>query len=194
MIVLFFIILCYVPSMVSASTFKATGYYPFTCTAAERAIEGGKNDRFGNRLRTLQDYYEGSYVSVATDPKIIKSGTVLEIKEFPNIRFLACDVGRAIKGKKIDICVRHRKDAHALPRKITVKKVADENNRDTIKFWKQIFTAFKDEIQKLERCYFDSQNNTRLCLVRSDTVSSESTMATPCVRYREARLSRFRHR
>lgn len=114
------------PTMASASTFKATGYYPFTCKKSERVVEGGIKDRFGNKLRTLQDYYDGSYVSVATDPRAIKSGTILEIEEFPNVKFLACDVGRKIKGRRIDIAVKRRKDAYALPQKVTVKIITNE--------------------------------------------------------------------
>lgn len=175
---LMFIIIVCVPTMAEANTFKATGYYPFTCKPSERRIEGGKQDRFGNRLRTLQDYTEGSYVSVATDPKVIKSGTILEIEEFPNIKFLACDVGRAIRGRKIDICVKYRKDAYALPRKITVK-VGNKNGThgDFSKFFKSCVATIKNKIQELERQYRYSQNSSRLCVVWSDAVPPESTMA-----------------
>lgn len=188
-------------TMVYASTskeslYRATGYYPFTCTKSERAVEGGTKDRYGNRLRTLQEYEEGSYVSIATDPKVIKSGTVLAIKEFPNVKFLACDVGKAIKGKKIDICVKYRNDAYALPSKITVKKVTDTDgeNRNIIKFWKQIFTAFNNEIQKLERHYFNPKNNTRLCMVWGNSIPSESTMVNSRIGCGEERIQRFCHR
>lgn len=192
--------LIFIPVMVSANTskvYRATGYYPFTCKASERHMEGGINDRYGKRLRTLQEYTytDNDYVSVATDPKIIKSGTILEIEEFPNVKFLACDVGRAIRGRKIDICVKYRKDAYTLPRKITVK-VGNKNGThgDFSKFFKSCVATIKNKIQELERQYRYSQNSSRLCLVWRDAVPPESTMAYTRSGCGETRISGFCHR
>jgi 3D (Asp-Asp-Asp) domain-containing protein len=98
---------------------ETTGYYPppsggYSSRAEER-MEGGALDCRGNKLRTLQDYKPGSYVSVATDPRLIRTGTYFTIDEYPGIKFLACDVGGAIKGHHIDICVNNR----ALSYKVT---------------------------------------------------------------------------
>lgn len=104
---------------------KATGYYPPPPggykTKAEAAMEGGAYDCRGNKLRTLQDYKPGSYVSCATDPRVIKTGTYFTIDEYPGIKFLACDVGGAIKGNHIDICCNNAKETYKVPSKITVR-------------------------------------------------------------------------
>lgn len=104
---------------------KATGYYPPPPggykTKAEAAMEGGAYDCRGNKLRTLQDYKSGSYVSCATDPRVIKTGTFFTIDEYPGVKFLACDVGGAIKGKHIDICCSNAKETYKVPSKITVR-------------------------------------------------------------------------
>jgi 3D (Asp-Asp-Asp) domain-containing protein len=98
----------------------ATGYYPGPYkTKREARIEGGPNDRWGNKLRPLQHYNEN--ISVATDPRIIPSGTILTIDEFPGKVFHACDVGKAIKRKRIDICVANRVESFKIPRKVTVR-------------------------------------------------------------------------
>ena len=191
-------------NIVQASSFRATGYYPFTCEKHERKMEGGKNDRYGNRLRTLQDYKDGSYVSVATDPKIVKSGSILSIEEFPDIKFLACDVGRAIKGKKIDIAVRTRKDAYKLPKYLTVRVIKNESPRDKERrefldrICSRALKGFKNSItntlQELERNFFDEKDNSGLCMVRNDRISSDSAVFTSRMGHRKERLQRFCHR
>jgi len=101
---------------------KITGYFPDGYTSKRQArIEGGKFDRYGRPLRTLQNY-DGSYVSCATDPRIIKSGTLFYLKEFPDIKFLACDVGRAVRGRHIDICVSTEKHTYQLPKRAKIIK------------------------------------------------------------------------
>lgn len=104
---------------------KATGYYPPPPggykTKAEAAMEGGAYDCRGNKLRTLQDYKPGSYVSCATDPRVIKTGTYFTIDEYPGVKFLACDVGGAIKGNHVDICCSNAKETYKIPSKITVR-------------------------------------------------------------------------
>ncbi len=89
---------------------RGTGYYP-----ANNAMEGGFNDRRGNRLYTLQDYLAGRapYVSVAMDKNMkIPYGTKLRIKELEQkygrpIEFRVVDTGGAFTGRgtgRIDIC------------------------------------------------------------------------------------------
>ena len=108
---------------------RATGYYiEGIKTKAELKMEGGRKDRYGNLLRPLQNYMFGSYVSIATDPKIIKSGTVLRIKEFPDIIFVACDVGRAIKGARIDVACLYKQQTYQLPKYVHVEKIAYIHN------------------------------------------------------------------
>lgn len=199
------LVLILMPTMAWANTIKvkATGYFPFTCTAKERAVEGGRNDRYGKRLRTLQDYKDESYVSVATDPRIIPSGSVLEIKEFPDIKFLACDVGKGVRGKHIDICVKYRRDAYELPKYLTVKVITNETkdrkfrnyfHRTFGKILRRSYTTFIDKIQELERYYFDSEDNTRLCMVWNDRFSQRHTISTSRMGCGEASVSRFCHR
>lgn len=107
---------------------KATGYYPPPPggykTKAEARLEGGAYDCRGQKLRTLQQYNAKdpkAYVSCATDPRVIKTGTFFTIDQFPGVRFLACDVGGAIKGKHVDICCQTKADAYRLPARVTVR-------------------------------------------------------------------------
>lgn len=104
---------------------QATGYYPPPAggykSKAEAAMEGGAFDCRGNKLRTLQNYTPGSYVSCATDPRVIKTGTYFTIDEYPGVKFLACDVGGAIKGNHIDICCNNAKETYKVTGKITVR-------------------------------------------------------------------------
>lgn len=101
---------------------KITGYFPGGYKSKHQArVEGGPRDRYGRPLRTLQNY-DGSYVSIATDPRIIKSGTVITLDQFPGVRFLACDVGRSVRGHHIDICVNTEDQTHKLPKKAKITK------------------------------------------------------------------------
>lgn len=101
---------------------KITGYFPGGYKSKHQArIEGGPHDRYGRPLRTLQKY-DGSYVSAATDPRIIKSGTIFYLNEFPNIKFLACDVGRGVKGYHIDIACQSEKHTYQLPKRAKIIK------------------------------------------------------------------------
>lgn len=88
---------------------RGTGYYP-----ANNAMEGGFNDRRGARLRTLQQFLNGSadYVSVAMDSNAFGYGQKLRIKELEQkygrqIEFRVVDTGGAFQGRgrsRIDIC------------------------------------------------------------------------------------------
>lgn len=110
---------------VSYSDFVTTGYYPPPvggyATKAEALMEGGSKDCFGNPLRTLQDYMPGSYVSIAVDKKVIPLKSVVYIdgynKNDAPIVFVACDVGSAVKGHHIDICVANKKESFVVTKK-----------------------------------------------------------------------------
>jgi len=108
---------------------RATGYYiEGIKTKAELKMEGGRKDRYGNLLRPLQNYMFGSFVSIATDPRVIKSGTILRIKEFPDVIFIACDIGSAIKKNRVDICVLTKQQTYELPKYVHAEKVAYIHN------------------------------------------------------------------
>ncbi|MBX3168644.1 MAG: hypothetical protein KF760_14605 [Candidatus Eremiobacteraeota bacterium] len=102
---------------------RGTGYYP-----SNSKMEGGFNDRKGNKLATLQDFLEGKskYVSVAMDKnQKIPYGKGLNIKELDqkyaeqlkklgkeHIDFRVVDTGGAFTNKgtgRIDIATRDRK-------------------------------------------------------------------------------------
>lgn len=104
---------------------KTTGYYPPPPggykSRAEARMEGGALDCRGKPLRTLQDYKPGSYVSVATDPRVIRTGTYFTIDQYPGIRFLACDVGGGIKGNHIDICVKDKAASYRVTGSATIR-------------------------------------------------------------------------
>lgn len=109
---------------------KATGYFPPPpggyASKAEERMEGGALDCRGRKLRTLQQYNAAdptSYVSCATDPRVIRTGTYFTLDEFPGIKFLACDVGGGIKGNHIDICCQTEKDTFKLPGSVTVRAI-----------------------------------------------------------------------
>ncbi len=106
---------------------RTTGYYPpppggYRSKAEER-MEGGALDCRGKPLRTLQDYKPGSYVSCATDPRVIKTGTYFTIDSYPGILFLACDVGGGIKGNHIDICVKDKAASYRVTGSATVRLI-----------------------------------------------------------------------
>lgn len=109
---------------------QATGYFPPPPggykSKREAAMEGGALDCRGKKLRTLQDYNPNDpsdYVSCATDPRVIRTGTYFTLDEFPGVRFLACDVGSAIKGKHIDICCKTEAQTFKLPSSVTVRTI-----------------------------------------------------------------------
>ncbi|MBF0548294.1 MAG: SH3 domain-containing protein [Candidatus Riflebacteria bacterium] len=106
---------------------RGTGYFPPPPSGykskAQAAMEGGANDCRGNPLRTLQDYKPGSYVSAATDPRVIKTGTYFTLDEYPGVKFLACDVGDAVKGNHIDICCKNNAETFKIPSTLTVRVI-----------------------------------------------------------------------
>lgn len=61
-------------------------------------------------------YYNGLRI-IATDPKVIKLGTIVEVKTpFETFKAIAMDTGGAIKSKKIDVLVSSTEEAYKLGR------------------------------------------------------------------------------
>ena len=105
-----------------------TGYYP-----KNDKMQGGFFDCVGHPLKTLSSYVRdspnNSHVSLAVDPKVIKKGSLINIEGFNDkdgvpILFYACDVGKLIKGKHVDICCGSKEQAYAIttnqPRKLKI--------------------------------------------------------------------------
>lgn len=98
---------------------KLTEYHPFRegMTAAQHKMEGGRNDRMGKPLHTLEDFNAGNapYVSVSGDDEIWPYGQRIEIADFPGVVFRVVDTGDNFRGlnkmyrvigyEPLDICV-----------------------------------------------------------------------------------------
>lgn len=111
---------------------RLTGYWPFQAglDKAARLMEGGKNDRTGAPLYTLEMYQAGKapYVSVAGDWQIWPYGQRISINHWPNVVFRVVDTGGNFWGAKkvyrvegrepLDICVDSSKTF--VPKKDTV--------------------------------------------------------------------------
>ena len=112
--------------------FQTTGYYP-----DNSAMEGGYYDCFGNRLRTLQQYlsYSAAYVSLAVDPSVIPKKSIVHIDGYVRdgtpVKFWACDVGGAIKGKHVDICVANAKESYKVTKTGVTLTVYGTSSRPT---------------------------------------------------------------
>ena len=91
------------------SGFYITGYYP-----EDSLMEGGFYDCLGNTLATLQQFYAGqkAYCSIAVDRSVIPMRSIVNIDGYDGVKFWACDVGGAIKGRHIDICVANRQESY----------------------------------------------------------------------------------
>lgn len=115
--------------------FHCTGYFPPPPggyrNKAEADMEGGKPEWWGldcrgRPLRTLEDYNPddpNSYVSCAVDKRVIPIGTYFTMDAYPGKRFLACDVGSAIKGKHIDICCQDKDSSYAHTGKNVIRRL-----------------------------------------------------------------------
>jgi len=100
-----------------ACSARGTGYFP-----ENSRMEGGFQDRKGNRLYTLQDYLAGRapYVSCAMDTNAFKYGQricipELEAKYGCKIPFRVVDTGGAFRGRgtsRIDICTANSGASH----------------------------------------------------------------------------------
>ncbi len=103
-------------SNVNAEVFKATAY-----CSCKRCCDKDPSDKWygitatGNKAR---------WGTVAVDKRVIKLGSTLRIKGFPNTIFRAEDVGGAIKGKHIDVWFpSHREALKFGVRNINIKRV-----------------------------------------------------------------------
>ena len=83
---------------------RLTGYWPYVegLTAKERLMEGGKTDRKGQPLHTLEmhlaDPVKHPYVSVAGDYEIFPYGQRILIDAWPNAVFRVVDTGGHFHG------------------------------------------------------------------------------------------------
>jgi hypothetical protein len=85
-------------ALTSGASFKCklTNYHPYDVgNAAEKVMEGGKNDRVGNPLHTLEDFLGGNapYVSVSGDDAIFPYGQRLVLETWPDVIFRVVDTG-----------------------------------------------------------------------------------------------------
>ncbi len=79
----------------NAEVFKATAY-----CSCKRCCDKDPSDKWYGITATGK---KARWGTVAVDKSVIKLGSTLRIKEFPNTIFRAEDVGGAIKGKHIDV-------------------------------------------------------------------------------------------
>jgi hypothetical protein len=117
---------------------RLTGYWPFSARPDERGMEGGKSDRVGNPLYTLEDFQAGKapYVSLSGDDAAWPYGQRIEIDEFPGVIFRVVDTGSHFSSKKnktykeegyepIDVCVNS--SSTKLPKTATAHIVKGDN-------------------------------------------------------------------
>jgi len=102
---------------------RLTSYWPYSASVAELQMEGGKNDRKGKPLHTLErhlaDKIAHPYVSVSGDDAIFPYGQRLSIDVFPGAVFRVVDTGGSFRGVKkvyrsfgrepLDVCVSSKK-------------------------------------------------------------------------------------
>jgi 3D (Asp-Asp-Asp) domain-containing protein len=103
-------------NIANAEVFKATAY-----CSCEKCCDKDPSDEWygitasGKRAR---------WGTVAVDKRVIKLGSTLRIKGFPNTLFRAEDVGGAIKGNRIDVWFpSHREALKFGVQKIVVQRV-----------------------------------------------------------------------
>lgn len=119
---------------------RLTGYWPFTATDEERKMEGGLNDRRGNKLHTLEQHLTDPvahpYVAVSGDDAVWPYGQRLEISAWPRAVFRVVDTGghfrgagkvyRALGREPLDICVDSSKTA--VPKSGTTARIIAGDN------------------------------------------------------------------
>ena len=82
-------------SNLNAEVFKATAY-----CSCEKCCDKDPTDKWYGITATGK---KAQWGTVAVDKRVVKLGSKLRIKGFPNTVFRAEDVGGAIKGKHIDV-------------------------------------------------------------------------------------------
>jgi hypothetical protein len=119
---------------------RLTGYWPFTARDDEKKMEGGVNDRKGNRLHTLEQHLADSvahpYVSVSGDDAVFPYGQRVEISAWPKAVFRVVDTGghfrgagkiyRALGREPLDICVDS--DKTPVPKTSTTARIVAGDN------------------------------------------------------------------
>lgn len=101
---------------VNAEVFKVTAY-----CSCKRCCDKDPSDKWYGITATGK---KARWGTVAVDKRVIKLGSKLRIKGFPNTIFRAEDVGGAVKGKHIDVWFPSHEDAKKFGvRKIVVKRV-----------------------------------------------------------------------
>ena len=100
----------------NAEVFKATAY-----CSCEKCCDKDPSDKWYGITATGK---KARWGTVAVDKRVIKLGSTLRIKGFPNTIFRAEDVGGAIKGNHIDVWFpSHREALKFGVRNINVKRV-----------------------------------------------------------------------
>ena len=100
----------------SAEVFKATAY-----CSCEKCCDKDPSDKWYGITATGK---KARWGTVAVDKRVVKLGSKLRIKGFPNTIFRAEDVGGAIKGKHIDVWFpSHREALKFGVKNIIVKRV-----------------------------------------------------------------------
>jgi 3D (Asp-Asp-Asp) domain-containing protein len=100
----------------SAEVFKATAY-----CSCKKCCDKDPSDKWYGITATGK---KARWGTVAVDKRVVKLGSKLRIKGFPNTIFRAEDVGGAIKGKHIDVWFpSHREALKFGVRNIIVKRV-----------------------------------------------------------------------
>src|SRR5262245_35419159 len=83
---------------------RLTGYWPFSATSSERRMEGGKKDRKGSPLHTLeqhdQDPQKHPYIAVSGDDALFPYGQRITIDAWPGRIFRVVDTGDHFRGAR----------------------------------------------------------------------------------------------
>jgi len=102
----------------SAEVFKATAY-----CSCKKCCDKDPSDKWYGITATGK---KARWGTIAVDKRVVKLGSKLRIKGFPNTIFRAEDVGGAIKGKHIDVWFpSHREALKFGVRNIIVKRVGN---------------------------------------------------------------------
>lgn len=105
-------------SNVNAEIFKATAY----CSCKKCCDKDPSDKRYGITATGKR----ARWGTVAVDRRVIKLGSTLKIKRYPDTIFRAEDVGRAIKGNHIDVWF----PSHSEALKFGVQKIVVQRERN----------------------------------------------------------------